>query len=205
MSADLEALRQIAKAMQKPKPQKPRKRPTPKPQPKVIEEDEEEEYESSILQTKPKVEEEPNILQTKFKIEVPKDEPEEEEVEKDEDREWLKLKGYPGSQIPKDQPWRIRKKGTPRGVFGVRDCAIRMNEGNGYKYVSMPNPMSLHTIVARQFIPNPDNLRHCDHISGDKFDNSIENLRWVTSVTSTANQSSRHHSRTLARKRKRPN
>ena len=38
----------------------------------------------------------------------------------------------------------------------------------------------LHRVVAQTFIPNPDNLPEVDHISGNKEDCSVKNLRWIT-------------------------
>lgn len=38
----------------------------------------------------------------------------------------------------------------------------------------------LHRLIALAFIPNPHNKRFVNHINGDKLDNSIENLEWVT-------------------------
>ena len=39
----------------------------------------------------------------------------------------------------------------------------------------------VHRLVALAFIPNPDGLETVDHINGDKKDNRVENLRWLSS------------------------
>lgn len=58
----------------------------------------------------------------------------------------------------------------------------------------------LNRIVAIAFIPNPDNKPEVNHIDGNKFNNRVDNLEWVTDV-----ENKQHSIRTgLYRHYKRP-
>jgi hypothetical protein len=64
----------------------------------------------------------------------------------------------------------------------------------GGRVVRMP----LHRVVAMVFIPNPENKPCVNHIDGNKLNNSISNLEWVTHRENSAhrflseNKSSKH-------------
>ena len=56
---------------------------------------------------------------------------------------------------------------------------------HGYKAVTLHKAgqgkmMLLHRIVAQTFVPNPENKPQVNHINGNKADNRVENLEWVT-------------------------
>lgn len=47
------------------------------------------------------------------------------------------------------------------------------------------NIKTVHRLVAEAFIPNPKNLREVNHKDGNKHNNHISNLEWVSSAQNT--------------------
>ena len=83
-----------------------------------------------------------------------------------------------------DAPHRIRRRHDGRIIsqFVIYDYVrVRLN-GRNYLY---------HRILARHFIPNPNNLPQVDHIDRNKTNNSIENLRWVSAGENLRNRTMR--------------
>lgn len=70
----------------------------------------------------------------------------------------------------------LRPAPDPKGYMKTM-----LQYGKHYKTVKV------HRLVAMAFIPNPDNLPQVNHKDGDKRNNRVENLEWIT------NYANAHH------------
>ena len=67
------------------------------------------------------------------------------------------------------------------------------NYGSKYKWVILiknfiRKKFYVHRLIAIQWIPNPENKKQIDHIDRNKFNNCLENLRWVTNQENSHNK-----------------
>lgn len=93
----------------------------------------------------------------------------------------IDVKGYEGI-------YKISKDGRVWSNMSMRYIGSDVN--GAYSIVDLrkdgnQNIKTIHRLVAEHFIPNPDNLREVNHIDGNKHNNDISNLEWVSSSRNT--------------------
>lgn len=92
---------------------------------------------------------------------------------------WASEDGEIGSS--KKQSSRIKIIGGGIGSKGYRQVGL-MTEG-------CLKTHSVHRLIAITFLPNPDNLPQVNHKDGNKMNNCVSNLEWVTARENMAHAS----------------
>lgn len=89
---------------------------------------------------------------------------------------------------------RIQKKRTGEYVRGhpVKGYLCSSLYANGFK-----KTYAIHRLVAKAFVPNPENKPQVNHKNRNKEDNAVSNLEWVTGI-----ENNRHAFKGKPRQRK---
>lgn len=94
---------------------------------------------------------------------------------------WKNIEGYENYQV--SNLGRVKSLNYHHsGKEHILKCILNSSgyyKVNLYKDGKTKN-LTIHRLVARAFIPNPENKSCIDHINTDKADNRVENLRWCT-------------------------
>lgn len=90
---------------------------------------------------------------------------------------YLPIKGYPryavstwGNVMALDGEYQLCPEETKKGYLRVD-----LYDSDGIR-----KHFKVHRLVAEAFIPNPDGKPQVNHIDGNKKNNSVTNLEWVT-------------------------
>ncbi|MEK4132027.1 NUMOD4 domain-containing protein [Solibacillus sp. FSL W8-0474] len=95
---------------------------------------------------------------------------------------WKDVAGYENLYMVSDTGRVFSKKSgvvlkTPLDRYGYQKVSLYSNKK--YKYTTV------HRLVAKAFIPNPDNKETVNHKDGNKTNNHVSNLEWATSGENT--------------------
>jgi len=89
----------------------------------------------------------------------------------------MKIKDY--------QDYEITERGEVFSLKFGRRQKLKPNCNDGYPYINLyrygrQRTFKVHRLVAEAFLPNPEGKKCVNHKNGDRADNSVENLEWVT-------------------------
>ena len=81
----------------------------------------------------------------------------------------------------------VDTEGNVYGPKGNKLCFMTNHKGYlsckvTYDDIQKTKTCTAHRLVAKAFIPNPENKPQVNHIDGDKTNNNVSNLEWVTNA-----------------------
>ncbi|MFD2658588.1 NUMOD4 domain-containing protein [Gracilibacillus thailandensis] len=93
--------------------------------------------------------------------------------------EWVDIKDFEGM-------YQISNHGRVKSFKRDKNGRVMSSKDNGHYYQiilcknGVQKRFSVHRLVAMHFIPNPDDKPQVNHIDGNKRNNHVSNLEWVT-------------------------
>lgn len=102
--------------------------------------------------------------------------------------EWRDIEGFDGRFSISDegsvrQNWRLFHNPSTGITTRINTNRIlaKHNHRLGYKRVHLLGSMYyIHVLVAKAFLPNPNNLPEVNHKDEDRSNNTLSNLEWIT-------------------------
>lgn len=99
--------------------------------------------------------------------------------------DWKIIEEYPNYMVSSEGKVKSIERNDSRGRHKKGKILSPRYNTRGYITVVLykngkPQTFRVNRLVAQVFIPNPDNKPYVDHINGDRADNRVCNLRWVT-------------------------
>lgn len=94
---------------------------------------------------------------------------------------WRNIEGYEGL-------YQVSNLGRVKSLKFKDERILKCgNNGRGYLFVGLSKHNKvkhhyIHRLVAKAFIPNPDNLPEVNHRDEDKTNNNINNLEWCNHI-----------------------
>lgn len=86
--------------------------------------------------------------------------------------------------------WSVNENGQVRndenGKF-LKGTILHTYRYINFRWNKKQKNKSVHRLVAEAFLPNPNNLPYVHHIDGNRLNNKLENLKWVTAKENSQN------------------
>lgn len=86
--------------------------------------------------------------------------------------------------IPNHPRYEISKEGTIRTKVSLKIKSQYVGSTGYYmvsfSYSNKSKPLRVHRLIAETYIPNPESQPEINHKDGNKLNNDIANLEWVT-------------------------